>query len=150
MGLICIWDIMSCCLLEFLKLGFHSPMLGFIEKSLLFILSHKSFCHFLMKEHDFSQQICIWDLESVRGHFTCWFGSWVSFVTFYSFVARDPAEDDFLSWFSVHYYRKSSTMHLHIKSYRKSKGPHCVMVIVIENGHGDTSSNPGQGWLHSI
>ena len=23
-----------------------------------------------------------------------------------------------------------------------------VMVIVVENGHGDTSSNPGRDWLH--
>ena len=23
-----------------------------------------------------------------------------------------------------------------------------VMVIVVGNGHGDTSSNPGRGWLH--
>ena len=25
---------------------------------------------------------------------------------------------------------------------------HGVMVIVVGNGHGDTSSNPGRGWLH--
>ena len=24
----------------------------------------------------------------------------------------------------------------------------CVMVIVIGNGHGDISSNPGREWLH--
>ena len=23
-----------------------------------------------------------------------------------------------------------------------------VMVIVLENGHGDTNSNPGRDWLH--
>ena len=23
-----------------------------------------------------------------------------------------------------------------------------VMVIIVGNGHGDTSSNPGQDWLH--
>ena len=27
-------------------------------------------------------------------------------------------------------------------------GAHGVMVIVIGNGHGDTSSNPGWDWLH--
>ena len=27
-------------------------------------------------------------------------------------------------------------------------GAHGVMVIIVGNGHGDTSSNPGQGWLH--
>ena len=27
-------------------------------------------------------------------------------------------------------------------------GAHGVMVIVIGNGHGDISSNPGQDWLH--
>ena len=25
---------------------------------------------------------------------------------------------------------------------------HMVMVIVVGNGHGDTSSNPGRDWLH--
>ena len=30
----------------------------------------------------------------------------------------------------------------------KQRGAHGVMVIVVGNGHGDTSSNPGQGWLH--
>ena len=29
-----------------------------------------------------------------------------------------------------------------------SGGARGVMVIVIENGHGDTSSNPGRDWLH--
>ena len=27
-------------------------------------------------------------------------------------------------------------------------GARGVMVIVVENGHGDTSSNPGRDWLH--
>ena len=27
-------------------------------------------------------------------------------------------------------------------------GARGVMVIVVGNGHGDTSSNPGQDWLH--
>ena len=27
-------------------------------------------------------------------------------------------------------------------------GAHGVMVIVVGNEHGDTSSNPGQDWLH--
>ena len=27
-------------------------------------------------------------------------------------------------------------------------GARGVMVIVVGNGHGDTSSNPGHGWLH--
>ena len=29
-------------------------------------------------------------------------------------------------------------------------GTHCVMVIIIGNGHDDPSSNPGQVYLHSI
>ena len=29
-----------------------------------------------------------------------------------------------------------------------SGGAHGVMVIVIGNGHSDTSSNPGWDWLH--
>ena len=28
------------------------------------------------------------------------------------------------------------------------RGACSVMVIVVGNGHGDTSSNPGQDWLH--
>ena len=28
-------------------------------------------------------------------------------------------------------------------------GARGVMVIVVGNGHGDTSSNPGRDWLHS-
>ena len=27
-------------------------------------------------------------------------------------------------------------------------GARGVMVIIVENGHGDTSSNPGRDWLH--
>ena len=35
------------------------------------------------------------------------------------------------------------------RSTSKSKGGACgVMVIVVGNGHGDTSSNPGRDWLH--
>ena len=30
----------------------------------------------------------------------------------------------------------------------KEGGARCVMVIVVGNGHGDTSSNPGRDWLH--
>ena len=29
-----------------------------------------------------------------------------------------------------------------------SGGAYGVMVIVVGNGHGDTSSNPGRDWLH--
>ena len=30
----------------------------------------------------------------------------------------------------------------------KKGGSSGVMVIVVGNGHGDTSSNPGRDWLH--
>ena len=30
-----------------------------------------------------------------------------------------------------------------------SGGARGVMVIIVGNGHGDTSSNPGRDWLHS-
>ena len=33
-------------------------------------------------------------------------------------------------------------------SYRENIGARGVMVIVVGNGHGDTSSNPGRDWLH--
>ena len=36
-----------------------------------------------------------------------------------------------------------------ISSDKSTKGGACgVMVIAIGNGHGDTSSNPGQDWWH--
>ena len=31
---------------------------------------------------------------------------------------------------------------------RSTGGARGVMVIVVGNGHGDTSSNPGRDWLH--
>ena len=34
---------------------------------------------------------------------------------------------------------------VYIKNYRGARG---VMAIVVGNGHGDTSSNPGRDWLH--
>ena len=37
---------------------------------------------------------------------------------------------------------------LSIRQIYKDGGAHGVMVIVEGNGHGDTSSNPGQDWLH--
>ena len=35
-----------------------------------------------------------------------------------------------------------------ISEYNTSGGAHGVIVIAIENEHGDTSSNPGRDWLH--
>ena len=36
-----------------------------------------------------------------------------------------------------------------ITIYNEHSGGACgVMVIVVGNGHGDTSSNPGRDWLH--
>ena len=35
------------------------------------------------------------------------------------------------------------------REYQTSDGGACgVVVIVVENEHGDTSSNPGRDWLH--
>ena len=34
------------------------------------------------------------------------------------------------------------------KDHQLNGGARGVMVIVIGNGHGDASSNPGRGWLH--
>ena len=40
----------------------------------------------------------------------------------------------------------NETPDVHLKQgYNLSHG---VMVIVVGNGHGDTSSNPGRDWLH--
>ena len=35
-----------------------------------------------------------------------------------------------------------------LDAYNSLGGAHGVMVIVVGNGHGDTSSNPGRDWLH--
>ena len=37
--------------------------------------------------------------------------------------------------------------HTYIYIYIYNGGAHGVMVIVVENGHGDTSSNLGRDWL---
>ena len=34
------------------------------------------------------------------------------------------------------------------KGHKFSRGARGVMVIVVGNGHADTSSNPGRDWLH--
>ena len=34
------------------------------------------------------------------------------------------------------------------KKWHKTGGAHGVMIIIVENGHGDKSSNPGQDWLY--
>ena len=38
-----------------------------------------------------------------------------------------------------------SEVGLYLSTFGGSRG---VMVIVVGNGHGDTSSNPGRDWLH--
>ena len=35
-----------------------------------------------------------------------------------------------------------------IYTLKHKAGANGVMVIVVGNGHGDTSSNPGRDWLH--
>ena len=47
----------------------------------------------------------------------------------------------FLEW------RRHKTQNSYQSSY-KIGGARGVTVIVVGNGHGDTSSNPGPGWLH--
>ena len=48
----------------------------------------------------------------------------------------------------------NSTDQNYIQSVRRSSvkkiygGARGVRVIIVGNGHGDTSSNPGRGWLH--
>ena len=39
-------------------------------------------------------------------------------------------------------------MDVDIPLYKETWGAHGVMGIVVGNGHGDTSSNPGRDWLH--
>ena len=35
-----------------------------------------------------------------------------------------------------------------LRALEQSGGARGLMVIVVGNGHGDTSSNPGRDWLH--
>ena len=39
-------------------------------------------------------------------------------------------------------------MNIKEKKFEVEGGARGVMVIVVGNGHGDTSSNPGREWLH--
>ena len=44
---------------------------------------------------------------------------------------------------------KLTTLKCLAKVNGQKRGGACgVMVIVVGNGHGDTSSNPGRDWLH--
>ena len=43
--------------------------------------------------------------------------------------------------------QQAKTRH-HCKLLKRCGGARGVMVIVVGNGHGDTSSNPGRDWLH--
>ena len=55
------------------------------------------------------------------------------------------------SEFESHLVPHSFGLMLHLsKTLSKKGGARCVMVIVVGNGHGDTSSNPGRDWLHFI
>ena len=51
---------------------------------------------------------------------------------------------------SVVFFRFSGKLysHIHIGDYIYLGGARGVMVIVVGNGHSDTSSNPGRDWLH--
>ena len=43
----------------------------------------------------------------------------------------------------------SFTLKIKTKSIYYYRGALGVMVIILQYGHGDTSSNPGRVWLHS-
>ena len=55
------WDLMTCSLLDFLKAGLHSPKVGWIWKSLLWVLSFQRCCHFVWRN------LLILDFRSVYG-----------------------------------------------------------------------------------
>ena len=47
------------------------------------------------------------------------------------------------------YKRCAESTHIHNEKLSgKSGGARGVMVIIVRNGHGETSSNPGRDWLH--
>ena len=48
-------------------------------------------------------------------------------------------------FYTFSYNIRKTASHINIL---RSGGARGVMVIVVANGHGDTSSNPGRDWLH--
>ena len=51
----------------------------------------------------------------------------------------------FSDWNCIYQYKNEQWMFFKIVLFGGARG---VMVIVVGNGHGDSSSNPGQDWLH--
>ena len=72
-------------------------------------------------------------------------------------VTANKALNNITNW-AIHVVKEGNILKLSGKNmYRSSLLDGCidchggargVMVIVIGNGHGDTSSNPGRDWLH--
>ena len=63
------WDIMTCSLLDFFNAGLHSPKVGWIWKSLLWMLLLHRCCHFLWRNSlivGFRSVYGILDLSGVR------------------------------------------------------------------------------------
>ena len=63
------WDITTCSLLDFLDTGFHSPKMGWIWKSLLWMLLLHCCCHFVWRNLlivGFRSVYGILDLSTVR------------------------------------------------------------------------------------
>ena len=55
-----------------------------------------------------------------------------------------------LQWLMCHKTQQNQTIFIQLSTGHNyfSLGASGVMVIVVGNGHGDTSSKPGRDWLH--
>ena len=71
--------------------------------------------------------VCVYVYMYTKGSVSKYAFCWRFFTTF-QVIEISPDEDDGIRRYQVN-------------------GDHDVMVIVVGNGHGDTSSNPGRDWL---
>ena len=62
-------------------------------------------------------------------------------------IAMDACWDERRKWeiYNEKIYKRAQSVHNLKVTLGGARG---VMVIVVGNGHGDTSSNPGRDWLH--
>ena len=76
-------------------------------------------------------------LDNCDFHYIIIYGVWFVTGHFFSRIVKYPVD-----------YHCTFLASLQNNKYRKLGGACGVMVIVVGNGHGDTSSNHGRDWLH--
>ena len=83
-------------------------------------------------EHTFSSYVRIRDVV-----LKTYLGWWT--------IGRSGERESGISVLPARYDDDDDDIYIYIYKVGGARG---VMVIVVENGHGDTSSNPGRDWLH--